>query len=177
MNSLLPLTLDAKLHNVCDSMAKRSREIVIILPNIRSAHNVGAFFRTADAIGVSKMYVCGYTPTPGHPRVDKVSLGAEKSVAWEQHTSAASLIKKLKKDGYHVAALELTNKSIDYRDWKPQFPLALIVGNEVTGITPAQLRLADTVVHLPMLGSKESLNVSVAFGGIAYYILQYAIHQ
>lgn len=148
-------------------------EIVIILPNIRSAHNVGAFFRTADAIGASKIYVCGYTPTPGHPRVDKVALGAQISVPWEYAKSATALLKKLKKAGYHIAALELTKKSIDYRDWRPQFPLALIVGNEVTGITPAQLRLADTIIHLPMLGTKESLNVSVAFGGIAYYLLEH----
>lgn len=148
-------------------------DIVIILPNIRSAHNVGAFFRTADAIGVRKIYLTGYTPTPGHPRVDKVSLGAEKTIPWEHRKTTPPLLRELRASGYTIVALEKTKKSIDYRNWTPVFPLAIVVGNEVTGITPAQLALADTVVHLPMLGTKESLNVSVAFGGLAYAIARF----
>lgn len=148
-------------------------DIVIILPNIRSAHNVGAFFRTADAIGVHKIYLTGYTPTPGHPRVDKVSLGAEKSIAWEHRKTAPPLLRELRTKGYTIVALEKTKHSIDYRTWTPHFPLAIIVGNEVTGVTRSQLALADTIVHLPMLGTKESLNVSVAFGGLAYAIARF----
>lgn len=148
-------------------------EIVLILPNIRSAHNVGAFFRTADAIGVSKIYVTGYTPHPGHPRVDKVSLGAERTIPWEHRPTAPPLLRELRRAGYSLVALEKTKTSIDYRDWTPQFPLAIVVGNEVTGVTRPQLALCDTVVHLPMLGTKESLNVSVAFGGLAYAIARF----
>jgi 23S rRNA (guanosine2251-2'-O)-methyltransferase len=148
-------------------------EIILILPNIRSAHNVGAFFRTADAIGVSKIFLTGYTPHPGHPRVDKVSLGAEKVIPWERRTSAPVLLRELRRDGYSIVALEKTATSTDYRDWTPQFPLAIVVGNEVTGVTRQQLALCDSVIHLPMMGTKESLNVSVAFGGLAYAIARF----
>jgi len=120
------------------------------------------------------MYLVGWTPEPGQIQVDKVSLGAEKIIPWERFNTLAPLIKKLKADGYHIVGLEKTKSSIDYRDWKPQFPLAIIVGGEVTGMSRSALSHCDTVVHLPMLGHKKSLNVSVAFGALAYYILPYA---
>ncbi len=151
------------------------KEIVLILPNIRSGHNVGAFFRTADAIGVSKIYLTGWTPQPGQIQVDKVSLGAEKIIPWERKKTTGPLINKLKKDGYHIVALEKTKTSIDYRKWKPKFPLAIIVGSEVKGVAPAILKKCHETVHLPMLGHKGSLNVSVAFGAIAYHILPHSI--
>lgn len=149
-------------------------DIVLIVPNIRSAHNVGAFFRTGDAIGVSKIYLVGWSPEPGHKGLDKVALGAEQAIPWERKKTLGPLIKKLKRDGYHVIALEETPDAIDYRDWGPKFPLAIILGNEVDGLTPNQLKWCDTIVKLPMLGIKKSLNVSVAFGALAYYILPYA---
>lgn len=147
-------------------------EIRLILDNIRSVHNVGSIFRTADAAGVSKIYLVGTTPAPidrfGRKRRDltKVSLGAEESVAWEHVENAAALIKFLKKEGFVVVALEQDGRSVDYRDFssKKGSSIALIVGNEVGGVSKELLGLADAIMEIPMVGKKESLNVSVATG-------------
>ena len=141
---------------------------VLILPNIRSAHNVGASFRTADGAGVDKIYLCGYTAQPPHPQLDKVSLGAEKWMPWEYEKQTARLLKKLQEKGYNIVALELNKKSGDIFKWKPKFPLALLVGNEKTGVTKNLLKYCDKIVHIPMRGRKKSLNVSIA-AGIAMY--------
>ena len=146
------------------------KEVAVLLHNIRSTHNVGSIFRTADAMGVSKIYISGYTPIPldkyGRWRKDiaKVALGAEKSLSWEQVKSPASLIKKLKKAGYQIVALEQSKNSIDYKKAKIKFPVLFIVGNEVTGIDSELLAQSHIVTEIKMLGKKESLNVSVAFG-------------
>ncbi|MFA6424097.1 MAG: RNA methyltransferase [Candidatus Magasanikbacteria bacterium] len=145
-------------------------KFVIILPNIRSAHNVGAMFRTADGAGVDKIYLTGYTPCPPHPRLDKVSLGAEKWVPWEYTKQTGRLLKKLKEDGYNIVALEQTPKSVNIYEWEPKFPLALIVGNEKTGVTKSLLKYCDKDIELDMKGKKKSLNVSVAAGITMYYI-------
>lgn len=143
-------------------------KFVLILPNIRSGHNVGAMFRTADGAGVDKLYLTGYTPCPPHVQVDKVSLGAEKWMPWEYYKQPARLLKKLKEKGFHIVALELTKNSGNIYEWKPEFPLALIVGNEKTGVTRNLLKYCEASVHLPMHGKKNSLNVSIA-AGIAMY--------
>ena len=149
---------------------------VAILDNIRSAHNVGAIFRTADALGISKIYLVGYTPKPidrfGRPakEIVKTALGAEKTIPWEASTSLPRLISKLKKDGFTIIALEQAENSTDYKKIRLTKKTALILGNEVTGIPPRLQKQCDKIVHLPMLGVKNSLNVSVAFGAIAYYI-------
>jgi len=145
-------------------------KFVIILPNIRSAHNVGAMFRTADGAGVDKIYLSGYTPCPPHPRLDKVSLGAEKWMLWEYVKQTGRLLKKLKNEGYHLVALEQTPKSVNIYKWAPKFPLALVVGNEKTGITRSLLKYCDDQIELNMKGKKGSLNVSVAAGIAMYYI-------
>lgn len=142
------------------------------MPNIRSGHNVGAMFRTADGAGVDKLYLTGYTPCPPHVQVDKVSLGAEKWMPWEHHKNTVPLLKKLKKSGFKIVALELTKKSGSIYEWKPKFPVALIVGNEKTGVTRNILKYCDETVHLPMRGRKTSLNVSVAAGVAMYQISQ-----
>lgn len=143
---------------------------VLVVPNIRSGHNVGAMFRTADGAGVNKMYLCGYSPCPPHTQVDKVALGAEKSVPWGYCKQTGALLKKLKAGGYSLVALEQTPKSVSIYRWQPKLPLALVVGNEKTGVTKNLLALCDHVVHLPMRGTKNSLNVSVATGIALYYI-------
>ena len=143
---------------------------VLILPNIRSAHNVGAMFRTADGAGVDKIYLTGYTHCPPHPRLDKVSLGAEKWVPWEYAKQTGRLLKKLKSQGYTIAALEQTPKSVNIYEWELQFPLVLIVGNEVTGVNKNLLKYCDSEIELDMKGKKKSLNVSVAAGIAMYYI-------
>ena len=161
-----------------------NHNIYLVLDNIRSAYNVGSIFRTADGAGVSKIFLCGYTPTPirferfdlgsskrsnlEENKIAKTSLGAEKYVPWEQYKQTWRLLEKLKKDEISIIALEQTKKSIDYRKFKPKFPLALVLGNEVGGLSKKILKYADKIIEIPMRGKKESLNVSVA-AGIALY--------
>ncbi len=153
-------------------------KLTVVIHNIRSVHNVGSIFRTADGVGVEKIYLCGITPAPfdrfRNVRQDfaKVALGAEKSVASESAKSAAAVIKKLKKEGYRILALEQAKGSVSYNmafdSAQANNQLALVVGDEVRGIPPSILKLADQVLEIPMRGKKESLNVSVAFGIAAY---------
>lgn len=143
----------------------------IILHNIRSALNVGSIFRTADAVGVDKIYLSGYTPTPEHPKVTKTALGAQDSVAWKQHTTLGPLLSKLKKNGVTILALEQHANSRDIFTYKKtKHDIALLIGNEVRGINTSTLKHADYILEIPMRGKKESLNVAVATG-IALYQL------
>jgi 23S rRNA (guanosine2251-2'-O)-methyltransferase len=151
-------------------MIPQPSHIYLALHNIRSVHNVGAIFRTADAVGVVKIYLCGYTPAPidrfGRARQDvvKASLGAEKIVEWESVVDVKELILKLKKEKFTILALEQGDNSIDYRKTKLGKNNLLIVGNEVLGIEKEILDLCDSIIEIPMKGKKESLNVSVATG-------------
>lgn len=146
------------------------KKIFVVCHNIRSRHNVGSIFRTADGAGVSKIFLCGITPTPPHSNIEKVSLGAEKFVEWEVCGETWRVIEKLKKDGFEVIALEQDKKSVRYDKLKPSSkkPIALILGNEVEGLPESVLKRANKVIYIPMLGKKESLNVSVAFGVAVY---------
>ncbi|MBV9159457.1 MAG: RNA methyltransferase [Candidatus Kaiserbacteria bacterium] len=145
-------------------------ELAILLHNIRSAHNVGSIFRTADAAGVAHIYLTGYTPLPidrfGRPQKDiaKTALGAEKSVEWEASASPAALITRLKRQGFTVVALEQEKRSIPYTDFRAGGKTLFIFGNEVRGVSKALRDCADVILEIPMRGTKESLNVSVAAG-------------
>ena len=147
-------------------------KIFLILHNIRSVHNVGSLFRTADAIGVSSLYLTGFTPTPvdrfGRARKDlaKVSLGAQLTVPWEQRKSLRSLLRALRSAGARIVALEQHPRAIDYKKLrvKKESAIAVVVGNEVSGIPESILTLCDTIAEIPMRGRKESLNASVAAG-------------
>lgn len=160
--------------------------MIVILDNIRSLHNVGSIFRTADAVGVEKLYLCGITPSPldrlGLVRGDvaKVSLGAENTVPYEVATSTSRLITNLKKQGYKIVALEQSPSSVPYYKLKALSykldKVALVLGAEVEGVSPAVLKKCDAIIDIPMSGKKESLNVSVAFG-IAAYGLRYSRHD
>lgn len=142
----------------------KSQNIILVLNNIRSRFNVGAIFRTADAAGVNKIYLCGITPAPPHPKIDKVSLGAEKTIPFEKKYSTARVINLLKKEGYQIVALEQSKKSINYTQLKKKNNIALIVGNDVKGISNSILDKCDQTIAIPMKGKKESLNVAVALG-------------
>ncbi|MDP3762514.1 MAG: RNA methyltransferase, partial [bacterium] len=138
----------------------------LILHNIRSLYNVGSIFRTADGAGVSKIYLTGYTPLPAV----KTALGAEKYVPWEKIRYIVSLLGRLKKEKVKIIALEQAEGAIDYRKFRPKFPLALVLGNEVRGLSKALLKKCDKIIQIPMRGKKESLNVSVA-AGVALFSL------
>lgn len=150
------------------------KSISLIIPDVRSSENVGSIFRTADGMGVDTIYLVGYTPRPldkfGRPdsKIAKTALGAEKTINWEYSKTILPVIRKLKKDGFKIIALEQTKDSVDYRKLlgssAPKLNIALIVGNEVNGINKSILKHADYVIEIPMRGKKESLNVSVATG-------------
>jgi len=153
------------------------KENVLILQDIRSTQNVGAIFRTAESVGINKIYLTGYTPAPvdrfGKKRKDvaKSALGAEELVSWESKKSLISLIRKLKKEGYLIVAIEQDEKSIDYKKVKLSQKNAFILGTEVTGIPKNILKECDVIAEIPMKGKKESLNVSVATGVALFRIL------
>jgi len=152
------------------SISKSKKQIYLIAQNIRSLYNVGSLFRTCDAFGVTKIYLCGYTGTPPRNQITKTALGAENTVKWEKCQQTLSLVKKLKKQGVKIIALETGKKSKSILKYKPKFPLALIIGNEVEGIKKNILKQADNIVSIPMQGIKSSLNVSVAAGVALYQI-------
>ena len=146
-------------------------KIYVICHNVRSRHNVGSIFRTADAAGVSKIFLCGITPVPPHPNIEKVSLGAEKFVEWEKCKEVWRVIDRLKKEGVEIISLEQAKNSISLNNFKPsKKSFALILGEEVKGLPKSILDRSDKIVHIPMHGKKESLNVSVAFGIAVYKI-------
>src|SRR3989344_6344890 len=149
-----------------------SKDFVVVCDSIRSRENVGSIFRTADALGVTKIYLCGITPQPPHEKIAKTALGAEKSVPFEYHKQTLRLVKKLKSKKVFVTVLEQSKTSIVYTKLKPKFPLALVIGNEVTGVSKNVVKIADKAMYLPMGGKKESLNVAVAFGVAGYFIKQ-----
>jgi len=142
----------------------------VVCDNIRSLENIGSIFRTADALGVDKIFLTGICGQPPHPKISKTALGAEKNIPWQYQWSVWRIIEKLKKEKVFIVALEQTKKSLPYTQFKPKFPLALVVGNEIKGVSPSVLKKADQIIHLPMFGQKESLNVAVSFGVAGYYI-------
>ena len=152
--------------------------MIAILDNIRSAHNVGSIFRTADAVGISKLYLCGITPAPldkyKQPvqKITKVSLGAEDDVKWESRESTAEAMMELEKQNHKICAIEQAPDSVPYYQLQPSAneldKIALVVGNEVDGLPDEIIAQADKILEIPMRGKKESLNVSVAFGIVAF---------
>lgn len=147
-------------------------DFYVICDNIRSLENVGSIFRTSDALGVKKIYLCGITGKPPHHKISKTALGAEETIPFEYYKQTSRLIDKLKKEKIQIVALEQDKKSIPYNKLKPHFPLALLVGNEVKGVSKAILKKCDKIIELPMNGKKESLNVSVSFGIAGYEIIK-----
>ncbi|MBN1687816.1 MAG: RNA methyltransferase [Candidatus Omnitrophica bacterium] len=141
-----------------------------VLNQIRSLYNVGSIFRTADGAGLEKLWLCGITGIPPSSRISKTALGAEKKVPWSYAKSARYCIQSLKKQGYMIVLLEQTHQSIPYQKLNVKSPVCLIVGNEITGVSEDILSLCDAAVEIEMVGLKNSLNVTVAFGIVAYHI-------
>lgn len=156
---------------------KNKRIVYLILENIRSNFNVGSIFRIADCVGISKIFLCGYTPTPKNKfgidnrEMKKVALGGDVNIPWEKVISISRLVKGLNAKGFQIVSLEQTDNSVDYKKFKPKYPVAIILGNEVSGVSKNVLKNSDAVIEIPMMGKKESLNVSVAVGVALFRIL------
>lgn len=154
-------------------------ELYAILDNIRSLYNVGSIFRTSEALGFKKIFLTGFTPGPIDGRqkreIHKTALGAEEFIAWEKSGKISRLLEKLKKDGFYIIGLELDKKAVDLDKFKlsasqHKKKIALIAGHERQGVFERTLQKCDKIIQIPMVGRKESLNVSVAFGIVAFYL-------
>lgn len=172
MKKLDHLTIKNRQHT-SESITDAVRMPVYFLcENIRSLFNVGAVFRTGDALRIAKLYLCGFTGTPPRPEIDKVALGAVESVPWEYVPSTGQAIQILKSQGVKILALEHTDSSIDFQSFSYQFPVGIVFGHEYYGIDEMTLSQCDAAVEIPMYGIKQSLNVATACGVIGYEVLR-----
>lgn len=153
--------------------------VSILLDNVRSMYNVGAFFRTADGAGIERLLLSGITARPPKSAIRKTALGAEERVAWEPVADTASVIDQLREKEYEIAAIETSTSALDIFEWQPRFPVCVLFGHEVDGLTPALLAACDTHVRIPMLGLKHSLNVASAGAIVIYELLRKyrALHE
>jgi len=141
----------------------------VLLHSVRSLYNVGAFFRTADAVGVSRLHLSGFTGSPPSKQIAKTALGAEQTVPWAR-ADAPAIIGARRSSGWETAAIETVEDAVDLFDWQPRFPLLIVFGHEVEGLPPGIVQRCETRVRIPMVGTKRSLNVATA-GGVVLYEL------
>lgn len=146
--------------------------VSVLLENVRSLYNVGAFFRTGDAVALEKLYLAGITGYPPQKMITKTALGAEETVAWERCADASGQVLALRARNYEIAAIETSVHSVDLFEWQPRFPVCVVFGHETDGLTPEVGAMADTHVRIPMLGRKHSLNVATAGGVVLYELLR-----
>jgi 23S rRNA (guanosine2251-2'-O)-methyltransferase len=150
----------------------RPLPVRVLLENVRSLYNVGAFFRTGDAAGLEKLHLAGITGYPPQNMISKTALGAEDTLPWEHTWEPVQTVRQLHAQGYEIAAIETTVHAVDLFDWRPRFPVCVLFGHETDGLTPELAALADTHVRIPMLGLKHSLNVATAGGVVLYELLR-----
>lgn len=144
----------------------------VLLDNVRSMYNVGAFFRAADGVNLQKLCLCGITAHPPKRAISKTALGAEETVPWQHDWDALHMAQTLRAEGYELAAIETSPHAIELFEWQPKFPVCVAFGHEVDGLRPELLQLADAHVRIPMLGQKKSLNVATAGGIVLYELLR-----
>lgn len=144
----------------------------LVLDNLRSAFNVGSIFRTAEGAGVEQILLCGISPYPPNPKLEKTARGATSLVPWVHHTDTMEAVRSLRSNGFALAALELTDRSVDYRSLPYPKPIALILGHEVAGVTRPVLEKVDWIVEVPLRGNKNSLNVATTCGIVVFEILR-----
>ncbi len=143
--------------------------VTLVVDSVRSLYNVGSIFRSSDGACIEKVYLCGFTPHPPRKEIEKTALGATKSVPWQYVWDIVEVLQYLRECRITIAALEHTDRSISCFDLSPaNFPLAIIVGNEITGLSPQAMEMCDMAIEIPMHGIKQSLNVAVATGVILY---------
>jgi tRNA G18 (ribose-2'-O)-methylase SpoU len=146
--------------------------VAVLLENVRSLYNVGAFFRTADGVALEKLYLAGITGYPPQNMITKTALGAEETVPWERSANAEETVRKLRAANYEIAAIETSVHAVDLFDWQPRFPVCIVFGHETDGLSPGTAALADTHIRIPMLGRKHSLNVASAGSVVLYELLR-----
>ncbi len=146
--------------------------VAVLLDNVRSLYNVGAFFRTADAVRARKLILAGITAAPPNPRIAKTALGADQTVPWEKVDRPESALAALRAAGWQLAAVETSLRAADLFDWQPSFPVCVVFGHEVEGLSAAVLDACDVHVRIPTLGLKQSLNVATAGGVVLYELLR-----
>jgi len=152
--------------DVTEFKAQQKLPVVLILDNVRSLHNVGSVFRTADGFAVEEIILCGITGQPPHREIEKTALGATQSVSWQHYEDITDALQKLKNDNYHIIALEQASGSVMLNDFKPESTkkYALILGNEVNGVSEEAMQMIDTCIEIPQFGTKHSFNVVVSAG-------------
>jgi tRNA G18 (ribose-2'-O)-methylase SpoU len=146
--------------------------VCVVLENVRSLYNVGAFFRTADAVALEKLYLTGFTGYPPQNMITKTALGAEETVPWDHKPDTQKALAELRSANYEIAAIETSAHSIDLFEWQPRFPVCVLFGHETDGLTPEAAAQADTHIRIPMLGRKHSLNVASAGAVVLYELLR-----
>src|SRR5579862_3315400 len=146
--------------------------VAVLLDNVRSMYNVGAFFRAGDGVGLQKLCLCGITAHPPKKAISKTALGAEETVPLEHDWDAIHMADRLRRDGFEIAAIETGGEAIDLFEWQPRFPVCVVFGHEVDGLRRELLEMADAHVRIPMLGQKNSLNVATAGGVVLYELLR-----
>lgn len=146
--------------------------VSVVLENVRSLYNVGAFFRTADAVALERLYLAGITGYPPQNMITKTALGAEETVPWERCGNAPEMLRKLRDAGHEIAAIETSVHAVDLFEWTPRFPVCVVFGHETDGLLPDTAALADTHIRIPMLGRKHSLNVASAGAVVLYELLR-----
>jgi 23S rRNA (guanosine2251-2'-O)-methyltransferase len=155
---------------------------VVLLDNIRSLYNTGSILRTADAAGVERVVLCGITPRPDQGSrqrraIAKTALGAEDTVSWEYQADTVSALKKLAADGYQLVAVETSSDAVNLFEWTPRWPVCLVFGHEVDGVSPSLAPHVAAVIRIPMLGQKRSLNVATAAGVVLYELLRRRLYD
>ncbi len=160
--------------NLQEFKTSQKTPLVIVLDNVRSAHNVGSVFRTSDAFLVEKICLCGITPTPPHKEIRKTALGASESVNWQYYANSMECIQELKTCGYHIISIEQADKAIMLYDFNPKknMKYALVLGNEVKGVDQSIVSASNTVIEIPQYGTKHSLNISVSSGVVIWDFFQ-----
>ena len=151
--------------------------VIVVLDNVRSLYNTGAFFRTADAVGAERLVLCGITPRPDQGgrqarAIAKTALGSERSVPWEYEPDTSLALERIRRSGYHIAIAETAPAATDLFAWAPTWPVCVVFGHEVTGVRPAVALDDVTNVRIPMFGAKTSLNVAVAGGVVLYELMR-----
>ena len=165
MRKLTHTEIDRKRIKLNEIRADDRLPVVVIVDNVRSLYNVGSIFRTSDGVLLQKLILTGFTPRPPRKEIEKTALGATQSVPWEYVKDPAEAVRQMKASGFHALCLELVDEVVPYYEVSPtQYPLCLVIGNEITGVSHDVLAECDKAIEIPQFGVKQSLNVAVAYG-------------